>query len=54
MKVLHLGKFYPPAKGGMETILALICERTAQHVAEPRPRRATTGASTVEERHGVD
>ena len=32
VKVLHLGKFYPPAKGGMETILALICERTARHV----------------------
>ena len=32
MKVLHLGKFYPPAKGGMETILALICERTSEHV----------------------
>ena len=39
MKVLHLGKFYPPAKGGMETILALICERTAQHVAESRHRQ---------------
>jgi MoxR-like ATPase len=24
MKVLHLGKFYPPAKGGIETILKLV------------------------------
>jgi glycosyltransferase involved in cell wall biosynthesis len=51
MKVLHLGKFYPPAKGGMETILALICERTAQHVKN-RVLVANTSASTVEERHG--
>lgn len=32
MKVLHLGKFYPPVKGGMETILELLCSRTAGHV----------------------
>ncbi len=51
MKVLHLGKFYPPAKGGMETILALICERTAQHVKN-RVLVANTAATTVEERHG--
>lgn len=51
MKVLHLGKFYPPAKGGMETMLALICERTAQHVKN-RVLVANTSRSTVEERHG--
>ena len=51
MKVLHLGKFYPPAKGGMETILALICERTAQHVKN-RVIVANGRPSTVEERHG--
>ena len=51
MKVLHLGKFYPPAKGGMETILALICERTAQHVKN-RVLVANTSSSTIEERHG--
>jgi glycosyltransferase involved in cell wall biosynthesis len=51
VKVLHLGKFYPPAKGGMETILALICERTAQHVKN-RVLVANTSSSTVEERHG--
>ena len=54
MTVLHLGKFYPPAKGGMETILALICERTAQQV-QNRVLVSNTRATTVEERHdGVD
>ncbi len=51
MKVLHLGKFYPPAKGGMETILALICESTAQHV-QNRVIVSNSRPVTVEERHG--
>jgi glycosyltransferase involved in cell wall biosynthesis len=51
MRVLHLGKFYPPAKGGMETILALICERTSQHVKN-RVLVSNTTARSVEERHG--
>jgi rhamnosyl/mannosyltransferase len=51
VKVLHLGKFYPPAKGGMETILELICERTAQHVRN-RVIVSNSRRSTVEERHG--
>jgi glycosyltransferase involved in cell wall biosynthesis len=51
VKVLQLGKFYPPVKGGMETILALISERTAQHVRN-RVLVANSRASTIEERHG--
>jgi glycosyltransferase involved in cell wall biosynthesis len=51
VKVLHLGKFYPPAKGGMETILALICENTAQHV-QNRVIVSNSRASTVEDRYG--
>ena len=35
----------------METILALICERTAQHVKN-RVLVANTHAKTVDERHG--
>ena len=33
MNVLHLGKFYPPAKGGIETILKLVCDRTSAAVS---------------------
>ena len=33
IKVLHLGKFYPPARGGIETILKLVCDRTSGEVS---------------------
>src|SRR5687768_3677419 len=51
VKVLHLGKFYPPARGGMETILALICEKTADQVRN-RALVANDTSRTVAERHG--
>ena len=49
MKVLHLGKFYAPAKGGMETVLSAVCEGTSAVVAN-RVMVANTGWRTVEER----
>ncbi len=52
MKVLHLGKFYPPAKGGMEAILRLICLETANHVRN-RVLVANDGYARVEERDGA-
>ena len=30
MRVLHVGKFYPPVRGGMETVLGALCEGTAR------------------------
>jgi len=51
MKVLHLGKYYPPSKGGMETILQLVCTRTAAHV-ENKVFVANRNWSTSEERLG--
>jgi rhamnosyl/mannosyltransferase len=51
MKVLHLGKFYPPVKGGMETILELICDRTS-HQVHNTVFVANTGWATNEERCG--
>src|SRR4051812_32078174 len=51
MKVLHLGKFYPPAKGGMETILELICDRTSREV-ENKVLVANTSWAAIEERRG--
>ena len=32
LTVLHLGKFYPPAPGGMERVLQLLCERSVGSV----------------------
>ena len=32
MRILHLGKFYPPARGGMEAIVQSICRQTSNAV----------------------
>jgi rhamnosyl/mannosyltransferase len=51
MNVLHLGKFYPPAKGGMEAIVQLICRGTENHV-HSRVLVANDRFARVEERDG--
>jgi len=51
VKVLHLGKFYPPVKGGMETVLELICDRTSRQV-DNKVLVANTGWATKEEHRG--
>lgn len=54
LTVLHLGKFYPPARGGIETILKLVCDRTSGEVsnrvlvANHRPGACTEQDGSVE------
>ena len=42
LRVLHLGKFYPPVSGGMERVLQLLCEREKTDV-DTRVLVASTG-----------
>ena len=54
MRVLHVGKFYPPVRGGMETVLGALCEGTASRW-RVRAVVAHEGRRTVRERRaGVD
>jgi rhamnosyl/mannosyltransferase len=53
MKVLHAGKFYAPVHGGMETVLAALCEGAAGRW-DVRAVVANEGRQTVREhRRGV-
>lgn len=51
LRVLHVGKFYPPHKGGMETHLRDLCERLAPRV-EVEVLVANDGRADVEENIG--
>jgi rhamnosyl/mannosyltransferase len=54
ISVLHVGKFYPPAPGGMERVVQLLCEGE-QATTDSRVLVANTGLGTVrEEWGGVD
>jgi rhamnosyl/mannosyltransferase len=44
MKVLHVGKFYPPVSGGMERMLQLLCEGE-RAIADSRVLVAHTGSA---------
>jgi glycosyltransferase involved in cell wall biosynthesis len=54
VRVLHLGKYYSPARGGMETILELLCNGTSSRVqngvlvANGRFRRSEERRGSVE------
>jgi glycosyltransferase involved in cell wall biosynthesis len=53
MRVLHVGKFYPPAPGGMERVVQLLCENERPQV-DSVVLAANTSAHTVREVwHGV-
>ncbi len=54
MRILHVGKFYPPVRGGMETVLGALCEGTARRW-QVRAVVAHAGARTLRERRsGVE
>jgi glycosyltransferase involved in cell wall biosynthesis len=51
LRVLHVGKFYPPHRGGMETHLEALCTRLAGHV-DVRVLVSADGWRTVRETRG--
>jgi glycosyltransferase involved in cell wall biosynthesis len=53
MSVLHIGKFYPPHKGGMEIHLKNLCERLAPSVDAEVLVAGETGRNSTETIKGV-
>jgi lipopolysaccharide/colanic/teichoic acid biosynthesis glycosyltransferase/glycosyltransferase involved in cell wall biosynthesis len=52
--VLHLGKHYPPERGGIETVLEAVCQGAGTGI-EPRALVLNTSRQTIHERvNGVD
>lgn len=51
MRILHLGKYYPPYKGGMETVVRDLCEAHAGR-AEVVALVTNAGRTTVQEERG--
>lgn len=49
-RILHVGKYYPPAPGGMERVVQLLCEGE-RAVIDSRALAAHTGWRTVHEEH---
>jgi len=48
LRILHLGKYYPPVKGGIETVVETLCGGEKQW-AEPRALVLNRGRSTTSE-----
>ena len=48
MRVLHIAKFYPPAHGGMERVVEMLC-RASTGIVENHVLAMNTGSSTLEE-----
>jgi glycosyltransferase involved in cell wall biosynthesis len=53
MRVVHVGKFYPPVAGGMERVLESLCEGSGPAIDSRVIVCNTTRATVHEERHGV-
>ncbi|MGE0450087.1 MAG: glycosyltransferase [Vicinamibacterales bacterium] len=51
IRVVHLGKFYPPARGGMEQVIQALCENERRTV-DVRALVANSGRATVHETLG--
>lgn len=49
MRVTHLGKFYPPVRGGMERVLQSLCEGERSRGVDSRALVVGTSASSVSE-----
>ena len=48
LRVLHVGKFYPPSRGGMEKVLQVLCEGE-RHLVDSQVLVASEQARTVHE-----
>jgi glycosyltransferase involved in cell wall biosynthesis len=48
MRVLHIGKFYPPARGGMETVVQSLCEGERAFI-DSRALVVNTERQTIQE-----
>jgi glycosyltransferase involved in cell wall biosynthesis len=54
MHILHVGKYYPPYRGGIETVVEQLCRGLASRSIEVTALVSNDGADTVEQRlHGV-
>jgi len=49
LRITHLGKFYPPVRGGMERVLQTLCEGERQRGFDSRALVAGTSPGTIHE-----
>jgi rhamnosyl/mannosyltransferase len=54
LRILHLGKYYPPVKGGIETVVETLCRGEARWVDSSALVLNEGSQTTIERRDGVD